>query len=197
MTELILASGSPRRSAILTELNIPFRVLITGADESVPADYTPAEAAMEASRRKAAAAVKEAGAGAIVIAADTVVASGGMILGKPADEQGAFDMLRMLSGTSHSVITGVSIAKGDGIVTDYEETKVNMRALSDEEIWTYVKKFAPMDKAGAYGIQEAAGFFVSGIEGDYSNVVGLPVYKLGQMLKDSFGMGFEELYREA
>ena len=120
----------------------------------------------------------------VVIAADTVVCLDDQILGKPADEEDAARMLRALSGRDHRVFTGVTVARGDKVLSDYEETAVHFRPLTEREIAAYIATGEPMDKAGAYGIQGRASLFVRAIEGDYFNVVGLPLCKLGQMLKE-------------
>lgn len=120
---------------------------------------------------------------AIVIAADTLVECDGLILGKPKDEEQARQMLRMLSGNTHSVFTGVTVVTKDRMLSSCEETKVSFIELSEADISAYIATGEPMDKAGAYGAQGIASLFVSGIEGDFFNVMGLPLCKLGEMLK--------------
>ena len=180
---IILASNSPRRKELLGQIGLTdFKVSAPNVDESVEDGLSPAEIVEELSLRKARAAAKRAGPDDVIIAADTVVAVDGQVLGKPRSEAGAFEMLRKLSGREHQVYTGVTVMQGGRAVTEHEETVVTFRALSDEEIWGYIATEEPMDKAGAYGIQGIGALLVSGIRGDYSNVVGLPVFRLGRML---------------
>ena len=136
----------------------------------------------ELSLRKAQAAAKKAGPNDLIIAADTVVALDGAVLGKPRDEEDAFAMLSALSGREHRVYTGVTVLQGEQTVTEHEETAVTFRPLEDGEIRGYIATGEPMDKAGAYGIQGLGALLVSGIRGDYDNVVGLPVFRLGRIL---------------
>lgn len=183
---IILASGSPRRHEILTAAGIPHIVLPTSADESLPAGISPANAVELLSARKAAACTPP-DPSCVVLAADTVVCLNGTILGKPKDTADAIRMLQMLSGREHSVFTGITLQSRDISVTAHEETVVSMRPLTQEEIDAYVRSGEPMDKAGAYGIQGKAGLFVSGIRGDYQNVVGLPLCLTGLLLVRHFG----------
>jgi septum formation protein len=120
---------------------------------------------------------------ALVIGSDTVVELDGEILGKPKDKQDAYRMLRRLSGQEHRVYTGVTLVKDGQSLSQAEKTRVFFRQMTDQEIWAYIRTGEPMDKAGAYGYQGMAGLFIQGIEGDYFNVVGLPLCRLGQMLK--------------
>ena len=120
----------------------------------------------------------------MVIAADTIVVCDGKILGKPADEADAFRMLRLLSGKDHQVMTGLTVLRGGTATVCTEVTNIHFRALSDREIAAYIRTGEPMDKAGSYGIQGGAALFVEGINGDYFNVVGLPVCRLGQILRE-------------
>ena len=155
-------------------------------DESVAEGLSPARIVEELSQRKARAA-KKAGPKDIVIAADTVVALDGSVLGKPRSGEDAFAMLSALSGREHHVYTGVTVHQGERAVTEHEETAVTFRAADPEELRGYIATGEPMDKAGAYGVQGKAALFVSGIRGDYFNVMGLPLHLLGQMLAD-FGV---------
>lgn len=174
--QLILASGSPRRKEILTQVGLTFTVIKSDVEEVIT-KTNPGEIVMELSAQKAQDVYSrlEAPENFLVLGSDTVVAYDGNILGKPEDEEGAFAMLRMLSGKSHSVFTGVTLVSDAGVDTFYEETKVEFYEMSDEEIRNYIKTGEPMDKAGAYGIQGKAAAFIKGISGDYYNVVGLPV----------------------
>lgn len=185
MPRLILASQSPRRRALLEQIGVPqFDILVPDADESYDPTLTPQEIVCSICRKKAEAALVLANdPDAIIITADTVVFLDGMRLGKPTDEADAAQMLRSLSGRTHTVCTGVSVARGERIETQAETTAVTFRTLTDAEIAAYIASGDPMDKAGSYGIQGKPALFVSGIEGDYFNVMGLPLHRLGQMLK--------------
>lgn len=186
--KIILASNSPRRKELLEQIGLTeFKVSAPNVDETVEDGLSPAQMVEELSRRKANAAAWKANPNALIIAADTVVAVDGQVLGKPRSEAGAFDMLRALSGREHQVYTGVTVLQGGRAATEHEKTAVTFRELSDGEIWGYIATGEPMDKAGAYGIQGIGALLVSGIRGDYSNVVGLPVFRLGRMLKE-FGL---------
>ena len=171
--KLVLASKSPRRSEILKNAGIDFIVRVADADETIPDGTKPEDAVVFLAARKAMAV--ERTDDEVVLGADTVVVLDDKILGKPKDKDDAFNMIKMLSGRVHSVFTGVC-AIGDGIsLTFAEETKVEFYPLSDNEIYDYINTNEPYDKAGAYGIQGLASKFIRGIEGDYFNVVGLPV----------------------
>ncbi len=183
---IILASASPRRRELLGTLGLEFEIKPALGEEITPSHGDPRRTVMELSAAKARELARE-NPGALVIGADTVVEKDGVILGKPADAAEAADMLRRLSGERHRVFTGVSLVRDDRILSDAEETVVRFRHLSREEIDAYVASGEPMDKAGAYGIQTLGSLLVEGIEGDYFNVVGLPLCRLGQMLKE-FGV---------
>lgn len=184
--EIVLASGSPRRSQLLRQMGLRFRVEPTDADETLPQGSTPAEAVAELARRKAGVAA-ERFPDAVIIAADTVVSVGGNILGKPADPADAAAMLRMLSGRRHEVLTGLCVWVAGRAATAVEETRVYFSELDEEEIAGYVATGEPMDKAGAYGIQGRAGVFVHAIEGCYYNVMGLPLSRLKRLLVQALG----------
>lgn len=184
----ILASMSPRRKEILESMGLEFSVEPSDVDENIGVS-DPVLLVKELSLLKAAnIASKHTGEDALIIAADTVVALKGDILGKPEDETDAKRMLEMLSGETHSVFTGycVSDAKSGKTVSKCAETKVSFRKLTGEEIDEYIKSGEPMDKAGAYGIQGGAGKFVLSTEGEYTNVVGLPKEALANLLKEEF-----------
>jgi MAF protein len=183
--QLILASQSPRRRELLTMLGVPYTTISTDTDESVEENYTPPEFVMELSRRKADSAlnITAHNGNELIIAADTIVSYGDIILGKPSDTADAKRMLTMLSGSWHEVYTGITLTDGDKYITEAELTRVKFRNVDIQEIDSYVEKYNPLDKAGAYGIQEGAGLFVERIEGDYYNVMGLPMCKLSVMLK--------------
>ena len=184
----ILASMSPRRKEILSDMGLCFTVEPSDVDENIGV-FEPEMLVKELSLLKAVnIASKHTGEEALIIAADTVVALKGEILGKPKDEEDAKRMLLMLSGETHSVFTGycVSDAKSGKTVSECAETKVTFRKLTDEEIVEYIKSGEPMDKAGAYGIQGKAGKFVSDTDGEYTNVVGLPKEALKKLLEEEF-----------
>ena len=183
--KLILASQSPRRRSLLEQMGLEFTVISPKIDEDAFSDPDPAALVQTLSREKALAVARREDA--VVVAADTVVALDGQILGKPASEAEARAMLTALSGRTHEVYTGVTVCRGDRAVTQAECTQVTFRALSQEEIRQYAATGEPMDKAGAYGIQGLGALLVEGIRGDYFNVVGLPVCLLGRMLAD-FGV---------
>jgi septum formation protein len=169
---LVLASGSPRRAHILTTLGIPFRVRVTNADEALLPGEQAGPAAERLARAKAAAALPEP---LPVLAADTLVACEGHILGKPADAAEAGAMLRRLSGRRHEVVTGVCLALGGRFFSARAHTAVTMARLSESEIAWYVGTGEPLDKAGAYHMDGRGAAFVEAIDGSPSNVVGLPV----------------------
>ena len=182
--EIILASQSPRRKELLERMGIrSFTVMDSGVDEHEEELLPPEELVCRLSERKAEAVAQRAPAGAVVIAADTVVSLDGAILGKPADKLEAFRMLSTLSGVRHQVYTGVTVMRDGEKQIEHETTDVTFRELSEEEIERYLATGEPMDKAGAYGIQGYGALLVERIEGDYYNVMGLPVCRLGQMLR--------------
>lgn len=178
---LILASQSPRRRELLGLLRMPFTVCVPAVDETMDPAAPAQDEVARVSRQKALATPRAETD--TVIAADTIVVCDGQVLGKPADADAARRMLRLLSGRTHQVMTGVTVLRGAVCLSCTEITDVHFRALSDREIEDYIRTNEPMDKAGAYGIQGGASLFVTGISGDYFNVVGLPVCRLGQMLR--------------
>ncbi len=181
---IILASNSPRRQALLRGLELEFEVRVNSIDETVPADLPAEYAAAFLSRLKAEGYPDPLAPDEILITADTVVIVNGRILGKPNSEKEAFEMIKSLSGTSHTVMTAVTIKDHKKSVTLEDEAKVTFRFLDEEEIWHYVRNYAPFDKAGAYGIQEWIGFTgVSSIEGSYFTVMGFPQHLVYQQLK--------------
>ena len=180
--QVILASQSPRRKELMGLFHIPFTVRVSDADETMDPKLSPAEAVGLVSRRKAEAVPRESDD--LVIAADTIVVCGGQILGKPRDAADAYRMLRMLSGRDHQVMTGMTLLRGQSCRTVTEITDIHFRELSDREIHAYIRTGEPMDKAGSYGIQGGAALFADKIAGDYFNVVGLPVCRLSQLLRE-------------
>ena len=169
----------------MEKLNIPFTVRVADIDETPVSGLTPAENVARISRCKALAIPRQPED--IVIAADTIVVLGNTILGKPRDEEDAKKMLQQLSGNCHQVMTGLTVLCGDKLVSVTEITDVYFRPLTEQEIAAYIATKDPMDKAGGYGIQNGAALFVEKIHGDYFNVVGLPVCRLGLVLKE-FGL---------
>lgn len=180
---LVLASASPRRARILTELGIPFRVSVSGADETqLPGEEGPAAVLRLARAKAAAVAPRET---LPVLAADTEVVCDGRVLGKPASRQGALDMLRALSGRAHEVVTGVCVIAGGAERSGIERTTVHFSALSDAEREWYVATGEPMDKAGGYHVHGQGAFFVESIAGSPSNVAGLPVRLVLRLLREA------------
>ena len=188
MEKLILASGSPRRREILESVGAEFELLLPDVDETVP-PLPPERTVMTLAERKCRAALGMLphGSERIVVAADTVVAYRGEIFGKPHTPDRAAQMLRTLSGPRHTVYTGIAVARGDRITVECEGSDVCFRELSEDEIRRYAATGEPLDKAGAYGIQERGSIFVRRIEGDYFNIVGLPVCRLAEVLRRDFG----------
>ena len=178
--KIILASNSPRRRELLGGLGIPFTTrVLDGIDESWPQELKGEEISLYISREKASAYRKTIASDELVITADTIVYVDGEVLGKPVDEADAKRMLRMISGRWHEVITGVTLMTAEREHSFAVTTRVRFCDLTDDEIEYYIKNYAPMDKAGAYGIQEWIGYVgVDRIEGSYFNVVGLPVQRL-------------------
>jgi len=179
--QLILASASPRRKELLGLFQIPFEIRVADIDETMDSVRAPFDEVARVSRLKALAVPAETDD--IVIAADTIVVCEGKVLGKPKTEAEAAEMLRLLSGRDHQVMTGCTVVRGEMSVTFTEVTDLHFRSLSQKEIENYVASGEPMDKAGAYGIQGGAALFCERMVGDYYNVMGLPVCRLGQVLK--------------
>ena len=178
--QLILASQSPRRKELLGLFRIPFEIRVADIDEAMDPKKPACEEVARVSRAKAHAIPRAPED--VVIAADTIVVCEGQVLGKPADEADAFRMLRLLSGRDHQVMTGMTVLKGEQELVHTEVTDIHFRELSDKEILAYIRTGEPMDKAGSYGIQGGAALFAEKMAGDYYNVMGLPVCRLGQML---------------
>ena len=178
---LILASQSPRRKELLGLFHIPFEIRVADIDETMDPEKSPYDEVARVSRAKAQAIPREEGD--VVIAADTIVVCGGHVLGKPRDEADAVRMLSLLSGRDHQVMTGMTVIRGEKSISCTEVTDIHFRSLSEKEIRNYVATGEPMDKAGSYGIQGGAALFCSRMVGDYYNVMGLPVCRLGDTLK--------------
>lgn len=179
---VILASASPRRAQLLNMLGLSFTICRPLCDESVPEDMPPAEAVTALARRKVCDVAARRAADELIVAADTLVSVGGRILGKPGDRAEAASMLEALSDRTHKVYTGVAVRRGATEDVFYEQTRVTFRAIAPHEIATYIETGEPMDKAGAYGIQGFGALFVSRIDGDFYNVMGLPLCRLGAVL---------------
>lgn len=180
--QLILASQSPRRKELLGLFHIPFTIRIADIDETMDPSKDPADEVARVSRAKAMAVPREDDD--VVIAADTIVVLRDAILGKPADPAQAEAMLTSLSGRDHQVMTGVTVLRATTCLTHTEITDIHFRDLSPEEIRRYIATGEPMDKAGAYGIQGGAALFAEKMQGDYYNVMGLPVCRLFLMLRE-------------
>lgn len=192
--KFILASKSPRRREILTNLGLEFEIITSEADESYDEGTAPSDVVMTLSARKAAAvkaSLEREGrdlADTVIIAADTVVSAEGEILGKPDGTKDAQRMLRLLSGGTHSVLSGITVIYNGSSASAYEETFVRFAPMSDREIKWYAESGEPDDKAGAYAIQGYASMWVEGIDGCYFNVVGLPVSCLRRLLGRVFSI---------
>lgn len=184
--KLVLASKSPRRKELLSLCSKEFDVRVSDADESYDPSLDPKDIARIIATKKAMA-TELLQDDEIIIGCDTIVVSpSGEIMGKPKDNADAIRMLRALSGTAHKVISGLCVHSKDKVFATSITTTVYMRTLCDEEIEYYVSTYLPTDKAGAYGIQEMAGSFVEKIDGDFFNVVGLPLCDLSKILKEEF-----------
>lgn len=185
--KIVLASQSPRRRELLGQMGLEFTTKSPEIQEEAFTGLPAKELVETLSREKAQWVARQLDDETLVIAADTVVVRDGVILGKPADPAQAEEMLGSLSGRTHAVYTGVTVCRGDQRMTHAERTEVTFRTVTAEEIHQYVQTGEPLDKAGAYGIQGLGALLVEGIRGDYHNVVGLPVHRLGRMLKE-FGV---------
>ena len=183
MAEIILASASPRRKELLETAGLSFTVKVADVEEIIEENMS-ADAVVRSLALQKAAAVAKDNADAVVIGADTVVVLDGEILGKPKSKENAVELLMKLSGRSHTVYTGVAMIQGEKIKNFSEATEVEFYPLSEEEIEAYVATGEPMDKAGAYGIQGRGCVLIRKINGDYFNVVGLPVSAVYRELRD-------------
>ncbi|MBR6534394.1 MAG: septum formation protein Maf [Clostridia bacterium] len=184
---IYLASKSPRRKEILKTAGIDFKVISADADEDCTFSPDVQDLVMGLAWRKLRAVREKVKSDDIIIAADTVVCYDGIVLTKPQDEQDAFRMLSMLSGDFHEVYTGFVVSRADRYIADYDVTRVKMRDISSEEIMKYIASGECDDKAGAYAIQGMGSVFIERIEGSYHNVVGLPICKVFNALKELSG----------
>ena len=188
MAQIVLASGSPRRRELLERIGVTdFIVRVPEAEEFFPEGLTPPEVVAYISREKAEAAARLCGPEDIVITADTMVFLDDQRLGKPRDEAHALEMLTALQGRKHTVCTGVSVCQGARRLTESESTDVFFRPATEAELRRYIATGEPMDKAGAYGVQGRGALLVERLEGDFFNVMGLPVLRLARML-ERFGV---------
>ena len=190
MSRTILASASPRRSELLKQIGLTFEVFPSDVEEKVDNNLSPEEIAKSLAVVKAEYIAKKVGEDRLIIGADTIVVHNNNVLGKPKDRQDAYKMLKSLEGSWHEVITGVAVVDSGNMSSDsvYEKTRVKMRPLTDEMIYSYIETGEPEDKAGAYGIQGIGAVLVEKIEGCYFNVVGLPLMRLNSILA-KFGAG--------
>lgn len=185
MTSILLASGSPRRKQLLEWAEIPFHIHVSNAAEDFPPELPVEEVPVYIARKKAVAVQLETATDEIVLAADTIVVLGEHILGKPVHREEAISMLLALQGSRHEVITGVVLRQNDREVAFFDRTQVDFHPLTETEIEYYVDHYKPYDKAGAYAIQEWIGVVgIRSVEGDFYNVMGLPVSRVVRALKD-------------
>ncbi len=189
MKEIILASASPRRQQLLNQIGIKFDVIPSSIEEVMDKRLEPHKVAMSLASQKCEDIASKIDRDCIIIAADTIVVKDGNLLGKPKDELEAFNMLKSLNNGWHEVVTGLCLYNSSGkkYMRDYEVTKVKMALNSDDFIKAYIRTGEPFDKAGAYGIQGYGSLIVEKIDGDYFNVMGLPVFRLSCMLRE-FGL---------
>ena len=186
--KIVLGSKSPRRKEILSLVCDDFEIRVSDADESYSTDTPLPEVPKILAERKAMAI--EMAEDEIVIGSDTVVLIDNELLGKPKTRENAIRLLKKMSGKAHLVVSGICIRSKDKVYSEAVTSTVYMRELTDREIEKYGDVWKPLDKAGAYGIQEMAGSFVSRIEGDFYNIVGLPLCRLVEILKDEFNIEF-------
>ena len=181
--QLVLASASPRRKWLMEELGVPFTVQPKNVEEVYPNDLKREEIPLFLSKLKASAFSEEELKGKIILTADTIVWLGDKELQKPVDLEDAKRMIRQLSGTTHEVYTAITIRTSNNMVSDFDRTEVHFRELTEDEIDYYVQRYKPLDKAGAYGIQEWIGYVgIDRIDGCYFNVMGLPLRKVYAVL---------------
>ncbi len=193
MKKIILASGSPRRKMLLEWAEVPFEVIVSDTDESFSSTLSPSAVAVSIAQKKNQAVVDQLQneiSNAIVIAADTIVVLENEIIGKPVDRDNAIEIIQKLSGKKHKVITAVNIRDDQKNIHFYDVTEVVFHQLTLEQISHYVDHYKPYDKAGAYAIQEWIGVVgIQSIQGDFYNVMGLPVSKVLKVLKEDFHVG--------
>lgn len=190
MKKIILASGSPRRKLLMEWAELPFGVIVSDVDETYNPLLTPVDIALSIADKKNDAVQKQLGdffKDHVLIAADTIVVLNNQIIGKPANRDEAIEILKMLSGNTHEVITAVDIRSLDHKESFFDKTSVEFHTLTNDQINHYVDQYKPYDKAGAYAIQEWIGVVgIKNIKGDFYNVMGLPISRVLQVLKKSF-----------
>jgi septum formation protein len=186
MKQIILASKSPRRKSILEQVGLKFSIVVSDFDEETIKFKTPQEMVKKLSFEKAKI-VAAKNPKAVIIGADTTVIFKKEIIGKPRSKSDAIRILNLLSGNVHEIVTGFTVMEGKKSITGHVSSKAKFKKLSDQEIKAYVATGEPMDKAGGYGIQDKGGLFIEEIEGDYFNVVGLPISAVAKALKE-FGV---------
>lgn len=186
---ILLASKSPRRRELLTDMELEFEILTTDVEESFNPSLSPAEVVQYLSKLKLSGLdMADYPANTIFIACDTIVVMDGRILGKPKDDEEALQMLRQLSGHTHTVLSGLTVATPQKMLTDYRSTEVTFAELTEDEIRYYEQQYCPLDKAGAYGVQEWIGCVgIKSIHGSFYNVMGLPTRLLWEMLTELVG----------
>lgn len=186
---ILLASKSPRRRELLTDMELEFEILTTDVEESFNPSLSPAEVVQYLSKLKLSGLdMADYPANTIFIACDTIVVMDGHILGKPKDDEEALQMLRQLSGHTHTVLSGLTVATPQKMLTDYRSTEVTFAELTEDEIRYYEQQYCPLDKAGAYGVQEWIGCVgIKSIHGSFYNVMGLPTRLLWEMLTELVG----------
>lgn len=184
MAKIVLASGSPRRQELLRRIGVTeFDIRVPDTEETYPAGLSPQETVAYISREKSDAAAALCTPEELIITADTMVFLDNRKLGKPQSEEEAFEMLSSLSGREHTVCTGVTVMQGNRMLTEAESTRVRFAPLDEDTIRAYIRTGEPMDKAGAYGAQGYGALLIEGIEGDFFNVMGLPIRRLSCMLR--------------
>ncbi|MBQ3625224.1 MAG: septum formation inhibitor Maf [Synergistaceae bacterium] len=192
--KIYLASSSPRRKFLLHELGLNFEIIKPEVDEKILPDEKPEDLCARLAKIKCEAAARELKINnALIIAADTIVVIDNKILGKPKDFDNALEMLSLLQGREHEVLTGIALSFNNKLISSFERTRVKFRALTHAQIEAYINSGECMDKAGAYAIQGKGSLLIESIHGDYFNVVGLPVCLMGELLEQNFNFKLEDL----
>ncbi|MBQ4136763.1 MAG: septum formation inhibitor Maf [Clostridia bacterium] len=195
MKKIILASASARRREMLSHIGLEYTAIATDVDEVNDLPCTPEGIVTELAKRKAMALKDKCDGNTIIIGSDTIVYMDGRVLNKPKDKDDARRMLKSLSGGKHQVYSGLCVTDGEKTICTHALTTVKMRKIDENEIDAYIATGEPLDKAGAYGIQDKGGIFVERIEGDYYNVVGLPLEMLCSILSKDFGVNVLEIIK--
>ena len=182
--KIVLGSGSPRRRELIEHLKVPYSIRVSDVDEIIPVGMNPQDVPVYLSELKSNHLAKAMGDDELIITADTIVIVDDEILGKPVDREDGYGMIKKMSGRTHQVVTGITIRTADEKISASDLSEVTFLSVSDEEIYWYIDNFSPMDKAGAYGIQDWIGSCkISNISGSYYNIMGLPMHKLYVMLE--------------